>query len=206
MKMTDSIIACFIMSAMLFGAGCIQREAIVKDTFLLDVQRQGTPAAAASEGTLSVRPFSVAPAFQGKGFVYRTGENRYESDYYNEYFVSPPQMIAEQTRNWLSGSGLFAQVLPPLSSAESTHILEGHIRRIAADGWDGDHPKAVLEISFFLLEQHKKGRTIRFQQTYSAERPLREKTAAAYIDALNQCLRKILQNLETDLETQAFKP
>jgi cholesterol transport system auxiliary component len=177
----------------------MQRKNIVKETFLLDVQRGGEPVQATSETILAVQPFSIAPAFQGKGLVYRTGENQYESDFYNEYFVSPPAMMTEQTRNWLAGSGAFAQVLSPISSAEPTHILEGHIKQVAADVRDKANPQAVLEISFYLLEQNKRERTIRFQKTYSATQPLESRTASACIAALNQCLTEILETLEKDL-------
>ena len=163
----------------LSSAGCMQRKTFVKDTFLLNAQRGDVSVQAASETILAVQPFSIAPAFQGKGLVYRTGENQYESDFYNEYFVSPAAMMTEQTRNWLAESGAFAQVLPPISSKEPTHILEGHIKQIAADVRDKANPQAVLEISFFLLEQHKRERTIRFQKTYSAMHPLESRTAPA---------------------------
>ncbi|RKY06624.1 MAG: hypothetical protein DRP56_07075 [Planctomycetota bacterium] len=183
----------------LLCTGCAQRKAVVKDTFLLDAQRGGESIQAASEMILAVGPFSIAPAFGGKGLVYRTGDNQYESDFYNEYFVSPAAMMTEQTRNWLAGSGVFAQVLSPVSSVEPTGILEGHIKQIVADVRDKANPQAVLEITFFLLGQHKRERTIRFQKTYSAAHLLESKTAPACIAALNQCLTDILQDLEKDL-------
>ena len=183
----------------LFSPGCAGRKAIVKDTFLLDAQRGGAAVQAASETILAVQPFSIAPAFQGKGLVYRTGDNQYESDFYNEYFVSPSAMMTDQTRNWLAESGAFAQVLSPISSVEPTHILEGHIKQVAADVRDKANPQAVLEISFYLLQQHKRERAIRFQKTYSAMQPLESRTAPACVVALNQCLTEILGNLEKDL-------
>lgn len=180
-------------------SGCAQREAILKDTFLLDAQRGGQSLKASPKTVLAVRPFSIAPAFQGKGLVYRTDEDQYESDFYNEYFVSPSAMMTDQTRDWLSESGVFAEVLLPVSSVEPTHILEGHIKQIVADVRDKANKQAVLELSFFLLEQHNHNRTIRFQKTYSATQSLEGKTASACITALNQCLSEILGNLEKDL-------
>jgi len=195
-----------VMLAMAAVAGCLQRPAIVKDMFMLDAKRTAGAAKPASDAVLSVRPFSIAPAFQAKGFVSRTGADQYESDYYNEYFISPAAMLTEQTRDWLADSGLFGRVLLPVSSAEPTHLLEGHISQIAADTRDSENPKAVLEMSFFLLAQEKRERTVLFRKRYSAARGIREKTAPAYIAALNECLRDILQNLEQDLASQALEP
>ena len=148
-KMTLTTMGLIIV---LLYSGCASRKAIVKDTFLLVAQRPGESIQADSETVLAVQPFSIAPAFGGKGLVYRTGENQYESDYYNEYFVSPAAMMTDQTRHWLSASGVFTQVLLPTSSVEPSHILEGNIKQIAADVRDKANPQAVLEISFFLLE------------------------------------------------------
>ena len=197
-RYTKTLIAIGLL-IILSSAGCMQRKNIVKNTFLLDAQRGGASVQAASETILAVQPFSIAPAFQGKGLVYRTGDNQYESDFYNEYFVSPAAMMTDQTRNWLAGSGALAQVLSPISSAEPTHILEGHIKQIVADVRDKANPQAVLEISFYLLQQHKRERAIRFQKTYSSTHPLESRTASACIAALNQCLSEILKNLEKDL-------
>ncbi|MFZ9011441.1 MAG: hypothetical protein ACO20W_06055, partial [Anaerohalosphaeraceae bacterium] len=138
-------------------------------------------------------------AFQGKGLVYRTDDDQYESDFYNEYFVSPSAMMTDQTRDWLSESGVFAEVLLPVSSFEPTLILEGHIKQIVADVRDKGNKQAVLELSFFLLEKHNHNPTIRFQNTYSATQSLDCKTASDCIAAMNQCLSEILGDLEKDL-------
>lgn len=197
-RQTTRLMAMGLLIALLCS-GCAQRTAIVKDTFLLDAQRGGPSLKAAPETILAVRPFSIAPAFQGKGLVYRTDDDQYESDFYNEYFVSPSAMMTDQTRDWLSGSGVFAEVLLPVSSFEPTLILEGHIKQIVADVRDKGNKQAVLELSFFLLEKHNHNRTIRFQNTYSATQSLDGKTASACIAAMNQCLSEILGDLEKDL-------
>ena len=187
-----------LLFALLFS-GCINQKAVLRDTFLLDAPRPGVSGQPASETILAVQLFSIGPAYQSKGLVYRTGENKYKSDFYNEYFISPASMLTEQARNWLSASGVFAQVLSPASSVAPTHILEGHVRQIGADLRDDSKPRATLEISFFLLKQQKRNRTIQLNKTYSVTRPLADETAAACIDALNQCLSEILGNLEKDL-------
>jgi ABC-type uncharacterized transport system auxiliary subunit len=191
--------AAIVLSIILFSAGCANRRAVIKDAFLLEAQRGGVSAPAASERILAVLPFSIAPAFEGKGVVSRVGENQYESDFYNEYFVSPAQMITERTRNWLSQSGLFAQVLSPVSSVEPTDVLEGHIRSMVLDVRDPAKPRAELEIVFFLLEPHKPDRTVRFQKTYAVLHAMESGSVQDYMAAQSRCLRDILEELESDL-------
>lgn len=182
-----------------FGSGCAQRQAIVRETFLLDTQRDGASVKAAAETVLAVQPFSIAPEYQGKGIVYRTDTNQYESDFYHEYFISPSSMITDQTRNWLRASGVFNEVLLPASSVEPTCILEGNVKQIAVDVRDKANPQAVLELSFLLLEQDKRSRKIWFSKTYSAARPVENKTPSACVAALSQCLTEILGSLEKDV-------
>jgi len=188
-----------VFSVILFSAGCLQHKAVLKGRFLLDVQRDSRSVQTTPESILAVQPFSIAPAFANKGIVLRTGGNQYESDFYNEYFISPAPMMTEQTRRWLSESGLFAQVLLPVSSVEPTHVLEGHIQQIVLDSSDLDAPRAELKIAFFLLEQHKRDRTVRIQQTYSVSHAMESGSMQDYMAAQSRCLRDILAKLESDL-------
>ena len=199
MKAELKTAAVIVLLIILLSAGCARRRAVMKDTFLLEAQRGSISAGPVSERILAVLPFSIAPAFEGKGIVSRTGENQYESDYYNEYFVSPAPMITERTRNWLSQSGLFAQVVSPVSSVEPTVVLEGHVQRILLDIRDPAAARAELEITFFLLEQHKRDRTIRFKKTYSVFQAIESGSVRDYMAAQSRCLGDILEKLENDL-------
>ena len=60
---------------------------------------------------LTVRRIRVTPKYEGKGLVYRLSELSYESDFYNEFFISPVSMFTEEIRKQLSESGLFKIVV-----------------------------------------------------------------------------------------------
>lgn len=188
-----------VLSIILFNSGCLQHKAVVKDTFLLDVQRDNRSVQKTSESTLTVQPFSIAPEFADKGIVFRTGDNQCESDFYNEYFIFPAPMITEQTRQWLSQSGLFAQVLSPVSSVKPTHVFEGHIQQMVMDIRNPAAPQAVLEITFFLLQQQSRNRIVQFHKTYESTQPMKSASFQDYIAAQNAGLRTILSELESDL-------
>lgn len=199
MKTNLKTATAMVLSVILFNTGCLQHKAVVKDTFLLDAQRNNRAVEKTSESVLAVQPFSIAPEFADKGIVSRTGDNQYESDFYSEYFISPAPMITEQTRRWLAESGLFAQVLLPVSSVQATHVLEGHVRKMVLDIRDAEKPRAEMEVTFFLLEQDKRNRAVRFQQTYSAAQSMESSSFEDYIAAQNRCLYDILDGLEKDL-------
>lgn len=190
---------CMILAA-IGAAGCMpSRKPIVKDTFLISPERPGSPAETASTKSLVIQPFSIAPAYQKIGIVSRTGETRFDSDFYNEYFVAPSRMITNQTRNWLSESGLFAHVLSHYSSVEPVCLLEGHISQLYRDMRQPDQPKAVLEITFFLVQQLQQNDSVRLQKTYSVAKPVDGLTMLDYSAAQSAGLAEILAQLEKDL-------
>lgn len=188
--------------AVLSMTGCVSRKKVVKDTFMIQVMRGDAPVSSASEAVLDIQPFSIAPAFQNMGLASRTSENQYASDFYNEYFVSPSSMITNESRNWLHSSGLFAQVLPLYSSVVPTHTLEGHISEMYMDVRDDADPKAILEITFFLIEQHKREGVVRFQKTYRSVQSMERVSAKEYAASQSIGLREIFGKLEKDLAAQ----
>lgn len=89
------------------GSGCTllpERPALDRAWFLLEV-----PEAARTEqpGPLvELSSVRVAPAFAGKGLVYRLDPYRYESDFYNEWFLNPREHIEQLLRErWTRAGG-----------------------------------------------------------------------------------------------------
>jgi cholesterol transport system auxiliary component len=194
--------ACLILAAVSM-TGCLsQRAAVTKNTFLVETRRSGQALQGDSQALLTVQPFSIAPEFQRHGIVSRVDEHEYAADFYNEYFVSPAAMVTHQTRQWLAESGLFGQVLSPSSMVQPTYVLEGDVRRLFLDVTDSEQPKAVLEITFYLVEKHKRDEAIVFRETYTAVRPLDRPEPQAYAAAQSEGLTEILRALEKDLAAQ----
>ncbi len=200
MRIKQSILMIIIAAMAFLGTGCMSRNAIVKDYYLVQTSRPGTPAQASSEIVLKVLPFSIGAGYQSKGFVYYLGDQRYDSDFYNEYFVPPTQMLAEQTQNWLADSGMFARVVPSSSLIEPTHILEGDIRRFYYDVQDDDNLQAVLDVTFYLIaKEGRRASKIEFTKNYHVTRPFDEQIQQQAVNAMNPCLTEVLTELEKDV-------
>lgn len=89
------------------GGGCTllpERPALDRAWFLLEV-----PEAARAEQPgplIELGSVRVAPAFAAKGLVYRLGPYRYESDFYNEWFLSPREHVEQLLRErWTRADG-----------------------------------------------------------------------------------------------------
>jgi hypothetical protein len=160
------------------------------------VERQAKTTKSDNKFILDVRRFTIDSAFESKGLVYRKGNFEYESDFYNEFLVSPAIMITEKTRNWLAASRIFERVLDKGSYIEPNHTLEGNITALYSDL--REH-KAIIEIRIFLIANIDRKESTILARTYRTSRGLKSETTESLIEAFDICLKQILSDLEDDL-------
>jgi cholesterol transport system auxiliary component len=186
------------MSATIF-AGCGPKY-YEKQHYILDTQRASTATAGNNMNIVEVRRFTIASAFNSKNLIYRVGEFEYESDFYNEFLVSPTAIITEKTRNWLAGSGVARRVLDPGSNVDPTHIIEGNVIALYGDFRAKSSPKAIMEIRIFLLETKTETESgIVFGKTYTSSVGIESRRPEDLVSAFDRCLIEILTDLEKDL-------
>lgn len=189
-----------LITSALIIAGCGGPKSYEKQHYILDTQRASSAAPANKSSIVEVRRFTVASAFSSKSLIYRTGEFKYESDFYNEFLVDPSAMITEKTRNWLSDSGLFARVLSSGSDVDPSHVIQGDIIALYGDFRVKSAPKAVMEARIFLSETETKSESgIVFGKTYKSSVGLESRAPEDLVAAFDRCLVEILTNLEQDL-------
>jgi cholesterol transport system auxiliary component len=201
--MNDRLIrSCFVLSAIVSAiilAGCSQKS-YQKQHYILDARRASSVAASDSGNILEIRRFTSNAAFSGKNLIYRSGEFEYESDFYNEFLISPAVMITEKVRNWLSTSGIFQKVLDPGSYVDATHVIEGNVIALNSDLRTKSQPTAVMEIRVFLLKiEPGREPVIVFGKTYKSSVGLESEGPEGLVSALDRCLVEILTDVEEDL-------
>jgi cholesterol transport system auxiliary component len=188
-------------------AGCsLTRESPVKQTFLLE---PAMPPAVAKTQPMSVRvaAVNVAAPFRGRSFVYRTGELKYETDYYVEFLVAPSAMFGEQTARALEAAHVFARVVPSASGADADTTLEGFVSALYADAKGGAPAAAELAITYYLTSASGGAAMPSWSKEYRRHVDLSQQTPAAYAAALNGAFGEILAELTRDLSAlQLPKP
>lgn len=148
-------------------------------------------------GLLLVDRFSVAEAFAGKSMVYRFAEHRYESDFYNEFFVAPRDFVSQGVLEWLQRAHLFESVVPAAGTrARRALMLQGSVNEMYADVRDAQQPAAVLSIQFYLVDENLPGRPVRLSQQLQQVMPMADASAGAYADALSRAMTSIFTELE----------
>jgi cholesterol transport system auxiliary component len=172
-----------------------------KRHFILDVQRQGPVRQATRWPSLRLRGMNTAPFFEGPGFIYRTGLGEYESDFYNQFFAPPDQMITEESRDWLASSGLFDMVVAGQSHVQASYVLEVGIVALHGDFAQAQAPKAVLALEFTLSDDATGIPKILSHQEFREEVAIPNRSPEALIQGWNEALARILTALEEALET-----
>ena len=189
------------LAAVILTGGCTvfsEKEYPVKRQYAIDVARSG-PRQAKDMAAVKVRRFQVAERFAGTEFVYRTGPVSYQTDFYNEFLVSPAAMITEETRQWLDASGVFSGAIDTSSRIAARFVLEGNITGLYGDLTASDKPLAVLEIQFSLIDDDRSDSGVAFHKTYAAASPLGSAGAEDVAKGYSACLTEILKQLEADL-------
>jgi len=187
------------------AAGCsLTRPAPVKNTFLLDPVPP--PAAAAPKpATLRIGTFNVSAPYRDRSFTYRTGDVKFESDFYNEFFVAPGPMIGQATTKALAGANVFRRIIPPGTAPEEGDlVLDGFVAELYAD--TRERPAAgVVGVNFYLMRTTFPS-TVVWSRDYSERVALSASTPEALATAWNEALGAVLRKLAQDLAALELAP
>jgi len=196
-----------LLTLVLIASGCsfgLNRPAPVKNYFLLEPVAQPSTATPAYPFALKVTNFEVAPPYQERALVYRLGEQRYDSDFYNQFFVAPRSMITTQAVQWPGQRQIFTAVLAPVSSLDANYTLEGLVNQLYADVRPGLQPAAVFTMQIFVTRTLD--RTIVLDRTYSHTVYIADKSPASVTKGLSDGFEQCLAELERDLRGLELKP
>src|SRR5262249_49490759 len=104
-------------------AACVGIEKSYPDKryFVLEASPNPSLANPAGNQTLEVSNIRISPRY-ARSFVYRTSEAGYESDFYNQFLVSPSSLITEEVRKALTGSQIFKYVISPTNQSQPSYV------------------------------------------------------------------------------------
>jgi cholesterol transport system auxiliary component len=198
----------FVLLLLLFlEGGCVrlEREYPSRNTFVIGAARAAALPPDIAGAVLEVRSLNVSPLFRGRSFVYRRGDVAYETDFYNQFFTTPGQLLTEDVRRWLADSGIFSRVTTSVPRIEPDFVLEGTIHSLYGDFRRRDQPAAVLEMNFALIDDTPPSERLLHQKTYRRRIPLPAPAATNLAQGWREALQRILGELEVDLKTVSDK-
>lgn len=181
--------------------GCVGQQEFDITYYNLSAPATGKPAPAPKFGSIFVHDFYVNPSYEDKNFNYRTGDLTYETDFYNQFKLSPRMQFTALTREALKRSGLFQTILMPESSRVSDYSIAADVSQFYADFRNPQNPRAVLTVSYNLTRNLRKGleHPLLFAKTYSESVPIAKKTADEVARAWDLAFGNITRQFLRDL-------
>ncbi len=188
--------------------GCVSIEKSYPDRryFVLDLRNSSDTNSASGNGILQIAPVRISPRYADRNFIYRRSETRYETDYYNQFLVSPGVLVSEEVRRELSSSGIFQYVIGPAQPLVPTHTLDASVISFYGDFRDVAAPKAVIEMEFFLSRESPGSVAVLFHNQYQRIVAVDARTPEALVQGWNQALQGILSSLVKDMKTVELQP
>lgn len=201
LSLTALLLGAALFGTALFGAGCsgvLARQPLEKQRFALAPVRHD-PVSGQRAGVLRIGVVHASTPFQNRGFVYRTGDESYKSDFYNEFAAPPGILLRDVLAVWLRDGTHFATVVQG-SEAPADWLLEVDLESLYADLRDTAAPQVAIGITVRLLDARAAGAAIAFQKHYAASEPAADTSPPALAAAWNRALARELGDLAADLD------
>ena len=182
----------------------LAKDPPVKQRYLFDVvipTNAGDPSRA-QHPVLLVEQVHAASPYNGRPFVYRTGDNTHETDFFNEFLISAADQLSQITRRWLQDAGVFPVVVSLDSAITADLWLTIDITELRGDFRDLQQPSAVLAIRASLIDGVSNGgeRQVRLQNNYAATVPIAGTDPDLLVAGWNEAIARVLSALSEDLE------
>lgn len=199
--------ALLLLMPLLLLTGCLtlKRPYPQITQYAIEARRPEQPVASepAVGSILKVRLMRTEEMFSNRKFVYARPNAEWISDYYNEFFIPPSQMITSTVEQWLTDARVAGRVLAASSQILPTHELEGRVRELYGDFSTPGRPHAVLRIELVLIDLRAGGRdTILLQKEYRRAVEFTDAAdRASLVRAWSWALADIMTEAEADLRT-----
>lgn len=194
-----ALIVCFLAVTLAAPTGCLSQPRPRKELFALTAPAVAAPTPATSH-VLEVREVQVSPLYEEKGFVYRLGDQAYESDPYAAFLVSPDQMFGAALRTHLRNTGLFLNVVETGSPVDATMSLKVEIVELYADFREEGSGQAVLSLRCLLYSGERGAPTrVLYVRDLVQRVPLEQRTPTAVVAGWDGALNAIIGIVEGEL-------
>lgn len=183
---------------LVLAAGCVSRPYPEKELYALDSGRPRVHER--GHEILRVAPVRVASPFDGGSFVYRTGELRYDPDYYRGFVAAPGKLLTGEAIRYLDEGGSFASVVDAGASVTTPLTLEATVLELGGDYRDREHPVAAVRARFLLVVEEDDSTRLLGHWVLEARVRLLDGDAPALARGLGLAWGEVLARLAERLE------
>ena len=180
------------------STGCISAKKFTPRQYALEISKPVVIKHQTASKVLEINNTTIVPQFASLGFVYRTSEISYLTDYYNAFFTPPAAQINKTIIDYLRDKNIFSYVANDAGQLKIDYILAPQITALYADYRNSKRPLGVIAIDFTLFSANKTNRPL-FHKQYLVQVPLVAKNSENLVSAWNEGLQKILFKFSNDL-------
>ena len=195
--MKSRVCCLWVLAAGLALSGCTLRQpAITTETYVLSL-----PAASPGpkgDRSITVQPFTAAPAASGQMLLYRADDLRYESDFYHRFLTPPERMLTDALRRWLMQSRA-GEVREPGAPLAADLVVQGRLTELYADYRKLDRPQAVVAMVMVVVQRDPAGNRQVLEKTYRRSVPMKEVSPQAAMQGWRAGIAGIYADFTRDL-------
>jgi cholesterol transport system auxiliary component len=193
-------VAVFVALAAALASCSLSRPSPVKRTFLLEPTLPPAVSTAAKPVSIRIGVVNVAAPFRSRQFVFRESDLKFESDFYDEFFIAPAIMFSDATAKALVASNAFRRVVPfGATSDDGDYTLDGFVSELYADTRDAAAPAAVITVTYYLTPTNTIGANVVWSREYRQRVKVSGAGPEAVARGWNAALSTILADLARDL-------
>jgi ABC-type uncharacterized transport system auxiliary subunit len=183
--------------------GCVSRPALSDQTFAFSTPVSPPTSNVASGHVLEIRSLRIAPPFDGRSLIYRTGEFSYQRDPYAQFLGLPVEGLVGPIGEMLRHDGGFSAVVQPGSSIQPDTMVEITISQLYGDIRRRKDPCAVLamHVTFMNATNGLPGRVI-LDRNYSRQTSISRTAPAALMEGWSRSLSGIITEVISDYRRQ----
>lgn len=181
--------------------GCLKLTKIYpeKRTYLIELKAPEPIASNPKKSKLKIKRVFISSKFESKSFIYRKSNNIYETDFYNEFLISPQNNISEEIQKYLDRKKIFKAVLLPNTRMDTNFDLEIIIYSLYGDFRNSSQPYAFLEMQFKLYEESLLESKLILQMDYNKKIQIQNDSPESLVEGWSQGLKEILENYSKEL-------
>ena len=191
-----------LVPALALAGGCLAKPALVPELFSIDAPATQEPRSAAGAFVVAVKKVEVAPAFDGRALVYRTGEHRLERDPYASFAAPPGDLLTGAVRGYLRNAAFARDVVEQGGAPRADLLVEVHAAEISGDLRQADHAAAILRLRFLVtagVTDRPRGEPL-LEKEYTRRAPVPRRTAEAIATGWNEELSGVMTEFVGDVE------
>lgn len=188
-------------AALTADCGCLAKPALVSQTFSIDPPPPRDAARSQPATVISLKKVDVAPQFDGKSLLYRTGDHELERDPYASFAAPPADMLTAAIRQYLRDARCVRDVVEPGDELPADLLVEVHASELSGDFRRKDDAAGVLGLEFLVLPAPGSADPVPLlRKEYFRRKRIPSRSAAAVVVAWNQALSEVMQDFLADLE------